>query len=115
MPIQEKCLISPVMNHQDEELSDVMVVLVDEPGMTAADAAVKLKDLGLAVTDIDEANCVIEGTIETAKIKSLQTLQFVKYVRDVFNYVADFPPGDPRNLDPDDDDETEGEVDDAGA
>jgi hypothetical protein len=102
------------MDHQDDELTDVMVVLVDEPGMSAADAAAKLKGLGLAVSDIDDANGVIEGTIETAKVKSLNSLEFVKYVRNVFNYVADYPPGDPRNQDTDDD-ETEGEVDDAGA
>ncbi len=56
----------------------------------------------------------MEGTIETIKVKSLQTLEFVKYVRTVFNYIADYPPGDPRNLDPDED-ELGSEADDAGA
>jgi len=102
------------MAHQDAELSDVVVVLVEEPGMTAEDAANQLRDLGLAVSDVDEANGVVEGTIETAKIKSLKQLEFVKYVRDVFNYLADYPPGDPRNLDRDED-ELDSEADDAGA
>jgi|HubBroStandDraft_6_1064221.scaffolds.fasta_scaffold706475_1 hypothetical protein len=102
------------MAHQDAQLTDVMIVLIDEPGMTASDAAARLKDLGLAVSDIDEENAVIEGTIETIKIDSLQTLLFVKYVRNLFNYVADFPTGDPRNLDQLEDEDI-ADVDDAGA
>ncbi|HEX4056284.1 MAG TPA: hypothetical protein VHX86_18640 [Tepidisphaeraceae bacterium] len=102
------------MEHQDNELSDVVVVLVDEPGMTTKAAAEKLKPLGLAVSDVDEDNGVVEGTIETAKARSLEKLEFVKYVRTVFNYIADYPAGDPRNLDPDGD-ELGPEADDAGA
>jgi hypothetical protein len=102
------------MSHEEAELSDVVIVLVDEPGMTTADAAKKLSEQGLSVTDIDEDDGVVEGTIETAKIPQLKKLNFVKYVRDVFNYVADYPPGDPRNTDPDDDG-LPSEADDAGA
>jgi hypothetical protein len=101
------------MGHEDAELTDVVVVLVDEPGMTIDDAAKKLVALGLAITNTDPANDVIEGTIETAKVSSLKKQPFVKYVRDVFTYVADYPPGDPRNLDKDDD-ELPSEADDAG-
>ena len=82
------------MAHQDAELSDVVVVLVDEPGMTTEDAANKLRDLGLAVSDVNENDAVVQGTIETDRIKSLKALKFVKYVRNVFNYMADYPPGD---------------------
>jgi hypothetical protein len=102
------------MAHDDAELSEVIVVLVDEPGMTTQDASKTLSEQGLLVSDVDEANGVVEGTIETAKIGQLKSLQFVKYVRDVFNYVADYPPGDPRNLDPAEDD-LPSEADDAGA
>jgi hypothetical protein len=102
------------MAHQDAELSDVLVVLVDGPGMTAQDAANKLRELGLAVSDVDEDDGVVQGTIETARIKSLKQLEFVKYVRNVFNYIADYPTGDPRNFDTDED-ELDSEADDAGA
>lgn len=104
------------MDHQDAELSDVFIVLVDEPGMTVQDAAKKLGGLGLLVTDVDESDGVVEGTIETAKIAALKKLPFVKYVRDVFKFIADYPPGDPRNLDKDEDqDDLKSEADDAGA
>ncbi|MGD0461501.1 MAG: hypothetical protein ABSB74_03330 [Tepidisphaeraceae bacterium] len=102
------------MEHQDDELSDVVVIIVDEPGMTTQAAAQKLKSLGLSVSDVDEENGAVTGTIETTKLKSLQKLEFVKYVRTVFNYIADYPAGDPRNLDPEGD-ELGPEADDAGA
>jgi hypothetical protein len=102
------------MEHQDDELSDVVVILVDEPGMTTRDAAEKLKGTGLSVSNVDEDNGAVEGTIETAKVKSLENLELVKYVRTVFKYIADYPAGDPRNLDRDGD-ELGPEADDAGA
>jgi hypothetical protein len=102
------------MGHDDAELTEVVVVLEDEPGMTTRDAAKKLVELGLAVSDIDEADGVVSGTILTAKLPAIRKLEFVKYVRDVFNYVADYPPGDPRNLDKVEDD-LPSEADDAGA
>jgi hypothetical protein len=102
------------MGHEDAELSEVIVVLVDEPGTTTQDAAKKLAELGLAVSDIDESDGVVSGTIETAKLAQVKKLEFVKYIREVFNYVADYPPGDPRNLDAVKDD-LPSEADDAGA
>jgi hypothetical protein len=96
------------MAHQEAELSDVIVVLVDEPGMPTPDAADKLRNLGLAVSHIDQANGVVEGAIETAKIQLLRQLKFVKYVRNVFNYIAEGPD----NLDNDGD--LSSEADDAG-
>jgi len=103
------------MAHDDAELSEVIVVLVDEPGMTTQDASKTLTDHGLLVSDVDEANGVVEGTIETTKIGELKKLGFVKYIRDVFNYTADYPPGDPRNQDAAKDDNLPSEADDAGA
>ena len=82
-----------------------MVVLVDEPGMSTADAAEKLRTLGLVVSSIDQANGVVEGAIETAKIQLLRQLKFVKYVRIVFTYIAEY----------DSDGDLSSEADDAGA
>jgi hypothetical protein len=102
------------MEHQDVEWSDVVVVLVDEPGMTTQNAAEKLKSLGLAVSDVDEANGVVEGTIQTAMVKSLETLEFVKCLRSVFNYISEHPRGSHNNQDAEEDD-LGPEADDAGA
>lgn len=102
------------MDHQDDELSDVVVIICEDPGMTLGAAAEKLKAAGLAVSNVDEANGAVEGTIESAKVKSLEKLEFVKYVRTVFNYIADYPAGGSRNMDKDGD-ELGPEADDAGA
>jgi hypothetical protein len=101
------------MGHHDAELSDVVVVLVDEPGMTTQDAANKLALLGLLICEVNELEGMVEGTIETIKVGSLKTVEFVKYVRHVFSYIADYPLGDPRNLDQEED-ELPSEADDAG-
>ena len=103
-----------VMDHRDEELSDVVVVLSDDPALNVAEAVNSLKSAGLSVSDIDEADRVVEGTIASEKAKGLEKLPNVKYVRNVFTYTADFPTGDSRNCDPDND-ECEPDVDDAGA
>jgi hypothetical protein len=71
--------------------------------MSFKDVVARLQSEGLSVSDTDEPNGVVEGTLESAKAKGLEKLPFVKYVRSVFNYTADFPPGDPRNMDPADD------------
>jgi hypothetical protein len=91
------------MDHCDAELSDVEIVFEDEPGVTIDQATEKLQGLGLCVSNVDKENCIVEGTIDTAKVNSLKSLNFVKYVRVVFSYIADYPEGDPRNLDKDDD------------
>ncbi len=81
------------------ERSSVFVILAVEPGRSFEDAFVKLQSAGLCVVSTDDQEGIIEGTIECGKAKSLKSLEFVKYVREVFNYTADFPPGDPRDLD----------------
>ena len=91
------------MEHRDAELSDIEVVLVEELDLTFDQAAEKLKSLGLAVSNLDTENCIIEGTIDTCKLHALNSCEFVKYVRTVFSYIADFPEGDSRNLDKDED------------
>jgi hypothetical protein len=89
------------MNHNDMEVSEIVVV-VDENGSTLEVLVKLLQENGVAVTDTDADNGVVEGTVEAAKVKSIEKLPGVKYVRNVFTYVADFPVGDPRNQDCDD-------------
>jgi|HubBroStandDraft_6_1064221.scaffolds.fasta_scaffold979907_1 hypothetical protein len=92
------------MEHRDAELSDIEVVLEELLGITPEQAAEKLKTAGLCLSNVDQENCIIEGTIDACKVNSLKEIDFVKYVRVVFTYIADFPPGDPRNCDPDNED-----------
>ena len=40
-----------------------------------------------------------EGTVDASKIHQIDDFPGVAYVRSVFTYIADYPPGDPRDLD----------------
>jgi hypothetical protein len=87
------------MNHHDEEITDVVVVL-DCKGQVAIDKAVEqLKGMGMEVIDVNVDEGVIEGSVESARVPDLKKVDGVCYVRSVFTYTADFPVGDPRDKD----------------
>ena len=81
------------MESRELEMSDVAIVLDDTCG-PIGELVERLKQAGLSVTSTDEDNGVVEGTIATQKVKSLESVQCVKYLRSVFNYVADLPDGE---------------------
>jgi hypothetical protein len=90
------------MNHHDAEMSDVVVVLSDD-AVREVDASVQLlASAGLCVSDVNKEEGVVEGSIPADKVHQLNAVQGVRYVRNVFSYTADFPTGDPRNCDPED-------------
>jgi hypothetical protein len=93
------------MSHNEADLTDVIVVLCEELQITLDEAVNQLKLQGLDVCDIDPVNGVIEGTIVTEKMAVLSSLPFAKYVRKIFEYTADYPKGDPRNTDPDEEED----------
>jgi hypothetical protein len=53
----------------------------------------------MAVDNVDDDNGVVEGAIASHLLKSLEQVPGVKFVRDVFNYMTDFPLGEARNAD----------------
>jgi hypothetical protein len=85
--------------HRDASMSDVTIVLDARFAGKHAEATELLKQSGLDVTETDEDQGVVEGTVETCKITDLQKLDCVDYVRVEFTYIADYPTGDPRDLD----------------
>jgi hypothetical protein len=48
---------------------------------------------------VNKDDNVIEGTIESEKLKELGKVPGVEYIRTVFTYAANYPPGDPRDRD----------------
>jgi hypothetical protein len=87
------------MSHCDAYMSDVTVVLDKRWENDLAGAVKMLQDAGLQVRNADDDNSVVEGTIETSKVHDLQKLDAVDYVRTTFSWIADYPCGDPRDLD----------------
>ncbi len=102
------------MSHHDADISEVIIILHEEAGGTLDETLLKLMEWCVSIGEVDRDEAAVQASVESTKLKALEQLSFVKYIRRVFEYTADFPPGDPRNLDPDDED-SDGEVDDVGA
>ena len=76
------------MLQRQEEVADVDVVLKgDYPGGNKA-AVAQLRAHGLQVTDVNDRDGVVEGTIAADRLAELQRLPCVADVRDVFTYLA---------------------------
>ena len=83
----------------DYNITECVVVLDKAYEDKLPEAVDILKTTGMRVINADDNNSVIEGDIDTEKLHHLEKLPCVKYVRKVFSYDANFPPGDPRDRD----------------
>ncbi|HET6250987.1 MAG TPA: hypothetical protein VFE47_25080 [Tepidisphaeraceae bacterium] len=92
------------MEHQDAEVSDITIVLKKECADKFNATVEQVKNLDMTVESTDADNGVIEGTVPADKLSHIRAWPCVEYVRVDFTYIADYPPGDPRNRDKDDDD-----------
>ena len=87
------------MNHHDAEIADVIIVLSGQGQQEVDAATAKLKEFGLEVVDVNADEGVIEGSCDANQVHHLKAVPGVSYVRSVFTYTADYPPGDPRDQD----------------
>jgi hypothetical protein len=83
----------------DAIISDIVVVLDKAYESRLTDAVAMLKATGMEVRSADDDNSVVEGTIDASRVHDLEHLVCVDYVRKVFTYNANFPPGGPRDRD----------------
>ncbi len=88
------------MDHRDALISNITVVvdssLADHDMKAAVD---RLKSMGMEIDSVDEDNGVVEGVIEAAKVRGIEKMEGIDYVRTQYSYIADYPPGDPRDRD----------------
>ncbi|MDB5354863.1 MAG: hypothetical protein JWN24_1316 [Phycisphaerales bacterium] len=87
------------MEHRDAEVSDITIVLQAECAEKMDETLAALKGLGMEVEETDEANGVVEGTIDAGKLAEIRKWPCVEYVRVEFTYIADYPAGDKRDQD----------------
>ncbi|HLL90572.1 MAG TPA: hypothetical protein VK324_14825 [Tepidisphaeraceae bacterium] len=87
------------MNHCDAHVSEVTVVIKQQFPDTAAAAEELKKAFALEVSEVNEDQGVVVGLIDSGKVHDLQKHPQVEYARVGFSYVADYPTGDPRDLD----------------
>jgi hypothetical protein len=77
------------MLQRQEEVSDVEIILKrDCPGGNQA-ALAALRDIGLHVTDVDDADGAVEGTLPADRLEDLKRLPCVATVRGIYTYLAD--------------------------
>jgi hypothetical protein len=80
---------------QPSEMSDIVIVMDDGGDAAKLDQlANTLKATGVTVEDVDHDNCVIEANAATGDVARIEKLPGVKYVRKVFTYESETPPGD---------------------
>ena len=91
------------MNHHDADVTDVFVVLDELDDAQTLEVAKQHEAVGMTVCKIDNEKSVIEGSIVSQKVKELNKVKCVRCVRAGISYTVDYPVGDPRNLDPEDD------------
>ena len=83
----------------DEYLSDVVLTLEELSTEQTQQVVERLKAAGLEVSRVDDELSVVEGTIESHRAHDLGHVEHVRYVRSVFTYLANYPPGHPRDRD----------------
>ena len=83
----------------DANISDIIVVLDKRYEDRLNDAVAMLTNAGMEISNAHDHNSVVEGCIISDKLHALEKLDCVDYVRRIFSYDANYPPGDPRDRD----------------
>ena len=83
----------------DAVYAEILVILDAAYEERLNDAVEMLKGAGMTVDSADDDNSTVGGQIELERVHALERLECVDYVRKVFTYHANFPPGDPRDRD----------------
>ena len=82
------CYVSDIIAVVDERHSDELEKIVEQ-----------LKAAGVEISNVNDDEHVVEGTVDSEKLKAVGKVPGVEYVRTVFTYAANYPPGDPRDRD----------------
>ena len=85
-------------------MTEVIVVLDELDDEQTVCVVEMLKAVGLEVFKVDNDESVVDGTIESNKVRSLKDVEKVRFVRSILTYTVDYPPGDPRDQDGPEDD-----------
>ena len=83
----------------DAYVSEIVAVIDQNHADKLDEMVAQMKAHGMDVTKVNDSEAVIEGTIESYKLKEIDAIPGVEYVRTVFTYAADYARGDPRDID----------------
>jgi hypothetical protein len=77
-------------------MSEIVAVISDECADDMDDMVKRLKDAGVDVSNVNRSEGVVEGLVDASKVKEIDDMRGVDYVRTVFTYAANFPKEDQR-------------------
>ena len=87
------------MEHRDQSVSEVTIVVKPAFVERMGEVLEQLNEAGVGISNVNEDVGAIEGCCESNRICAIERMEFVDAVRTTFSYIADYPPGDPRDLD----------------
>ena len=96
------------MDHRDQQISDVTIVIKRDFAHRLDEIVQELNAAGVGISNVNEDCAAIEGSCESNRVHVIERMDCVQAVRTTFTYIADFPsfswiadypPGDPRDLD----------------
>ena len=87
------------MEHRDQSVSEVTIVIKPEFSGRMEDVIEQLNQAGVGITNVNEDVGAVEGSCESNRVCLIERMEFVDAVRTTFSYIADYPPGDQRDLD----------------
>jgi FlaA1/EpsC-like NDP-sugar epimerase len=77
--------------NEEREFTEVVIVLDALDDEQTKRVVKELESRGLQVDSVDNDNSVVEGTVETARLREIESAPSVRYVRKEFTYIAEFP------------------------
>lgn len=83
----------------DAYKSEIVAVIGDSESGDMDAMVKRLEQAGMEVSRVNASEGVIEGLVDASKVKAIDEIPGVEYVRQVFTYAANYPPGDPRDRD----------------
>ena len=87
------------MEHRDQQISDLTIIIKPAFADRMDEIVEQLNEAGVGITNVNEDVGAIEGSCESNRVCLIERMDFVDAVRTTFSYIADYPPGDPRDLD----------------
>ena len=87
------------MNHRDQSIAEVTIVLRVEYLSRMDEVTEQLAETGVGITSVDSELGSIVASCESNRVPVIEKMEFVQAVRTMFSYVADYPVGDPRDID----------------
>jgi hypothetical protein len=87
------------MDHRDALMSEVTVIYDETPENPADKILASLKSVGVEIDSHDPDEGCLDGTVPANKLPEVHAVVGVKYVRITAEFIADYPTGDPRDMD----------------